>query len=120
MVFFHMAALNSTLIPSPLINPKKMCFSNLIVVTPGKNNNFSHFSTGHSKHKETLDPYHYMSNQLITISNKLKDNKYCILPFDTHKQNRRTGTKQVQSKKIQQQIPAQAKNGEHKEPNTNK
>ena len=26
----------------------------------------------------------------------------------------------MQSKKIQQQIPTQAKNGEHKEPNTNK
>ena len=38
---------------------------------------------GHSKHKETLEPYHYTSNQLITMSNKLKDNKYCILPFDT-------------------------------------
>ena len=53
------------------------------MLTPGKNNNFSHFSAGHSKHKETLDPYHYTSNQLITMSNKLKDNKYCILPFDT-------------------------------------
>ena len=97
MVFFHTAALNSALIQSPLINPKKkkMCFSNLIVLTPGENNNFSHFSTGHSKHKETLDPYHYTSNQLITMSNKLKDNKYCILPFDTIKQNRRTGTKQA-------------------------
>ena len=32
---------------------------------------------------ETLGPYHYMSTQLNTTSNKLKDSKYCILPFNT-------------------------------------
>ena len=60
-----------------------MCIGNVIVLTPSENNNFSHSSTGYSKHKETLGPYHYMSNQLITMSNKLKDSKYYILPFDT-------------------------------------
>ena len=51
-----------------------------------------------------------MSKQLVTMSNKLKDSK----------KSRRTGIKQVQSKKIQQQIPTQAKKGEHKELNANK
>ena len=60
-----------------------MCISNLIVLTPSENNNFSHFSTGYSKHIQILGSYHYMSNQLITMSNKLKDSKYCILPFNT-------------------------------------
>ena len=60
-----------------------MCISNQIVLTTSENNNFSHFSTGYSKHKETLGPYHYKSNQLITMSNKLKGSKYCILPFNT-------------------------------------
>ena len=60
-----------------------MYIGNLIVLTPSENNNFSHFSTGYSKHKETLGPYHYTSNQLITMSNKLKDSEYCILPFNT-------------------------------------
>ena len=60
-----------------------MCIGNLKVLTPSENNNFSQFSTGYSKHKETLGPYDYMSKQLITMSNKLKDSKYCILPFNT-------------------------------------
>ena len=58
-----------------------MCFSNLIVLTPGKNNNFSHLSVGHSKHKETLDPYCYTSNQLIAISNKLKEVNTAFYPL---------------------------------------
>ena len=60
-----------------------MCIGNLIVLTPSENNNFGHFSTGYSKHKEILGLYHYTSNQLITMSNKLKDSKYCIPPFNT-------------------------------------
>ena len=55
-----------------------MCISNLIVITSNEN---SHFSTENSNHKETLGLYNYTRDQLITMSDKLKDSKYCILPF---------------------------------------
>ena len=76
-----------------------MYISNLIVITPSEN---SPFSTENSNHKETFSLYNYTRDQLITMSDKLKDSKYCILPFHTIKQNKRTGTKQMQSKKTQQ------------------
>ena len=57
-----------------------MCISNLMVITHSEN---SHFSTENSNHKETLGLYNYTRDQLITISDKLKDSKYCIPPFTT-------------------------------------
>ena len=60
-----------------------MCISNLIVITPSENSHCSYLSTENSKHKETLGPYNYTRDQLITILKKLKDSKYCILPFNT-------------------------------------
>ena len=62
-------------------------------------NNFSHFSTGYSKHKETLGPYHYTNNQLTTMSNKLKDSKYCILPFGTINKIRELGLNKCKARK---------------------
>ena len=56
-----------------------MCISNWIIITPSEN---SHFSTENSNHKETLGLYNYTRDQLMTISDKLKDSKYCILPFN--------------------------------------
>ena len=60
-----------------------MCISYLIIITPSENSHFSHFSTENSNHKETLGPYNSTRDQLITMSDKLKDSKYCILPFNT-------------------------------------
>ena len=54
---------------------------------------------GYSKHKEALGPYHYMSNQLITMSNKLKDSKYCILPFGTINKIRELGLNKCKARK---------------------
>ena len=57
-----------------------MCFSNLIVISPSTN---GHFSSENSDHKDTLGPYNYTRVQLIAMSGKLKDSKYCIPPFYT-------------------------------------
>ena len=40
-----------------------------------------------------------MSNQLITMSNKLKDNKYCILPFGTINKIRELGLNKCKARK---------------------
>ena len=50
-----------------------MCISNLIVITPSENSNFSHLSTENSNHKETFSLYNYTRDQLIAMSDKLKD-----------------------------------------------
>ena len=73
-----------------------MCISNLIVITPSEN---SHFSTENSNHKETLGLYNYIRNHLITIYDKLKDSKYCILPFNTVNKIKELGLNKQQSKK---------------------
>ena len=59
-----------------------MYISNLIVITPSEHSHCSHFSTENSKHKETIVPFNYTRDQLITMSNKLKDSINCILPFN--------------------------------------
>ena len=59
-----------------------MCISNLIVLTPGENNNFT---TERSTCKGNIGAYTYTRDELITMSNKVKNSKYCTLPFDTIK-----------------------------------
>ena len=76
---------------------KKMCFNNLIVLTLGDNDNISHFS--HSKHNETRDPYHYTSEEIIAMSTRLRDNRYCILPFDTINKIRELGLNKCNERK---------------------
>ena len=74
-----------------------MCISNLIVLTPSENSHFSH--TENSKHKETLGPYNYTRDQLITMSHKLKESKYCILPFNTINRIRALGLNKCKARK---------------------
>ena len=73
-----------------------MCISNLIVITPSEN---SHFSTENSNYKETSGLYNCTRDQLITISDKLKDSKYCILPFNTINKIRELGLNKCKARK---------------------
>ena len=74
-----------------------MFFNNLIVLTLDDNDNISHFS--HSKHNETRDPYHYKSEELIAMFTRLRDNRYCILPFDTINKIRELGLNKCNERK---------------------
>ena len=76
-----------------------MCISNLIVITPSENSHFSHFCTENSNHKETLGPYNYTRDQLITMSDKLKDSKYYIIPFNTINKIRELGLNKCKERK---------------------
>ena len=49
-------------------------------MTPGENNNFM---TERRTCKGDIGVYTYTRDDLITMSNKVRNNKYCILPFDT-------------------------------------
>ena len=73
-----------------------MCISNLIVIMPSEN---SHLSTDNSNHKETLDLYNYTRDQLNAMSDKLKDSKYCILPFNTINKIRELGLNKYKARK---------------------
>ena len=66
-----------------------MCFSNLVVIVPSEN---WQCRTERSTYKGTLGAYTYTRDQLITMSNKLINSKYCILPFDTIKTHKRIKT----------------------------
>ena len=73
-----------------------MCISNLIVISPSENVNFS---TENSDHKDTIGPYNYTRDQLIGMSGKLKDSKYCILPFNTINNIRELGLHKCKTRK---------------------
>ena len=57
-----------------------MCNSNLIVLTPDENYNFT---AERSTCTGNIGAYTYTRDQLITMSSKLRNSKYCTLPFDT-------------------------------------
>ena len=71
-----------------------MCFSNIVVILPSE-------------------------NWLITMSNKLKNSKYCILPFDTFKNIRELGLSKYPTRKCNNRYLFKPKN-EYKKPNTNR
>ena len=73
-----------------------MSISNLIVITPGEN---SHFSIENSNHKATLGLCNYTRDQLIVMSDKLKDSKYCMLPFNTINKIRELGLNKLKARK---------------------
>ena len=73
-----------------------MCISKLIVITPREN---SHFSRENPSHKYTLGLYNYTRDQLITIFDKIKDSKYCILPFNTINKIRQLGLNKHKARK---------------------
>ena len=50
-----------------------------------------------------------MSNQLITMSNKLKDSKYCILHFDTINKIGELGLKKHKARKYNNRYLHKAK-----------
>ena len=57
-----------------------MCFSNLVAI-PSSQNQPS--STDRSPHKVNQCVPVYTRDQLLNMSGKLKQIKYCILPFET-------------------------------------
>ena len=73
-----------------------MCFNNLVVRSPSEN---WQSRTEWSTYKGTLGAYTYTRDQLITMSTKLKNNKYCILPFDTIKNIRELRLNKCQTRK---------------------
>ena len=70
-------------------------------------------------HKETLGPYNYTRDQLITKSNKLKDRKYCILLFNTINKMGKLGLNKCKGRKHNNRYLLKPKKGKHKETNAN-
>ena len=62
-----------------------MCICHLIVLTPGENNSFT---ADKRTTKGNIGAYISTRDELITMSNKIKNNKYCTLPFDTIRNTR--------------------------------
>ena len=70
----------STIFSIFVVTNQIMCYSNLLVISPSENTPANMIRSPH-KVKQSVPVY--TRDQLLNMSSKLKQIKYCILPFET-------------------------------------